>query len=88
MLYKPVQLHTLHPLAPVLRWFACLLVLGWLAGCATPFNPDERLGVAVPTRAAIPGVPLIRQEAFYCGPTSIAMVLHLVPEQVARIWPI
>ncbi len=64
----------LHPLR-ALRLF-CLLAFSWLAGCAAPFNPDERLTVDVPTRATVAGVPLIQQEAFYCGPTSIAMVMQ------------
>ncbi|WP_411891394.1 PA2778 family cysteine peptidase [Yoonia sp. SDW83-1] len=64
----------LHPLR-ALRLF-CLLAFSWLAGCAAPFNPDERLTVDVPTRATVTGVPLIQQEAFYCGPTSIAMVMQ------------
>lgn len=63
-----------HPLR-ALRLF-CLLAFSWLAGCAAPFNPDERLTVDVPTRATVAGVPLIQQEAFYCGPTSIAMVMQ------------
>ena len=84
MLYQPVQLHTLHPVRPVLRWLACLLVLGWLAGCATPFDPDERLAVDVPSRAAVQGVPLIRQEDFFCGPTSIAMVMQWAGSDVTQ----
>ncbi len=64
----------LHPLR-ALRLF-CLLAFSWLAGCAAPFNPDERLTVDVPPRATVAGVPLIQQEAFYCGPTSIAMVMQ------------
>ncbi len=64
----------LHPLR-ALRLF-CLLAFSWLAGCAAPFYPDERLTVDVPTRAIVAGVPLIQQEAFYCGPASIAMVMQ------------
>ncbi len=64
----------LHPLR-ALRLF-CLLAFSWLAGCAAPFYPDERLTVDVSTRATVAGVPLIQQEAFYCGPTSIAMVMQ------------
>lgn len=30
----------------------------------------------LPTRAAVADVPLIKQQDFYCGPTSIAMVLQ------------
>ncbi len=59
-----------------LRALIVILALGWLTACAAPFDPDERLIVDVPTRAAVVGVPLIQQEAFYCGPTSIAMVMQ------------
>jgi hypothetical protein len=63
-------------LATYTRYVLCLLALGWLAACAPPFDPNERLNVDVPTRAAVQGVPLIPQAAFYCGPTSIAMVMQ------------
>ncbi len=59
-----------------LRALILILALGWLTACAAPFDPDERLTVDVPTRASVPGVPLIQQEAFYCGPTSVAMVMQ------------
>lgn len=64
----------LYPLR-ALRYF-CLLAFVWLAGCAAPFDPDTRLTADVPTRAVAAGVPLIQQDAFYCGPTSIAMVMQ------------
>lgn len=67
-----------------------LLVLCVLAACAVPFDPDARLSVDVPTRAAVPDVPLIRQADFFCGPTSIAMVMQwagsdVTQDQVAQL---
>ncbi len=75
MLHARVQLRALHPLS-ILRRAASLLILSWLAACAAPFDPAERITADVPTRAAVQGVPLIQQAAFYCGPTSIAMVMQ------------
>ncbi len=73
-----------------MRQAACLLIISWLAACAPPFNPEERLTVDVPTRAQIDNVPLIQQAAFYCGPTSIAMVMQwagadITQEEVAAL---
>ncbi|MEJ6404852.1 PA2778 family cysteine peptidase [Yoonia sp. 2307UL14-13] len=78
----------LHPVR-ALRLFL-FLALGWLSACAAPFDPDERLTVDVPTRAIIADVPLIQQAAFYCGPTSIAMVMQwagsdVTPEDIAAL---
>lgn len=66
------------------RRLACLLALCWLAACAAPFDPDQRLSVDVPTRAQIAGVPLIQQEDFFCGPTSIAMVMQWAGADVSQ----
>lgn len=90
MFHTVLQLYTLRPLARQLRRLACLLALGWLAACAVPFDPDERLSVDVPTRAQVADVPLIQQEDFFCGPTSIAMVMQwagsdITQEQVAAL---
>ena len=60
----------------MLRRFCLLVTLTWLAACAAPFDPDARLSVDVPTRAAVPDVPLIKQAEFYCGPAAIAMVMQ------------
>jgi tetratricopeptide (TPR) repeat protein len=73
-----------------LRRFVCLLALCWLAACAAPFNPDERLSFDAPTRAQVTGVPLIQQEDFFCGPSSIAMVMQwagadITQQQVAAL---
>jgi tetratricopeptide (TPR) repeat protein len=68
----------------LLKRFACLLALCWLAACAPPFDPDERLSFDAPTRAQITGVPLIQQEDFFCGPTSIAMVMQWAGAEVTQ----
>ncbi len=62
----------------------CLLALGWLAACASPFDPDERLSFEAPTRAQVAGVPLIKQEDFFCGPASIAMVMQWAGADVTQ----
>ncbi|EBA13788.1 hypothetical protein RCCS2_07864 [Roseobacter sp. CCS2] len=59
-------------------------MLSWLAACAQPFDPDTRLSIDAPTRASVPDVPLIQQEAFYCGPTSIAMVMQWAGSDVTQ----
>jgi hypothetical protein len=84
VLYAYLQLYPLRSLNGPIRRVAGLLVLGWLAACAPPFDPDTRLGVDVPTRAAVAGVPLIKQDAFYCGPTSIAMVMQWAGRAVTQ----
>jgi tetratricopeptide (TPR) repeat protein len=68
----------------LLKRFACLLALCWLAACAAPFNPDERLSFDAPTRVQISGVPLIQQEDFFCGPTSIAMVMQWAGAKITQ----
>ena len=67
-----------------MRRLACLLALSWLAACAAPFDPDQRLSIEVPTRAKVAGVPLIQQEDFFCGPTSIAMVMQWAGAEVTQ----
>ena len=76
MLYQCVQLYAVRALNRFLRCLATFAALAWLAGCAVPFDPDQRLTVDVPTRAQVAGVPLIQQADSYCGPTSIAMVMQ------------
>lgn len=73
----------MHPLS-ILRRAACLAVISWLAACAPAFNPNERLTVDVPTRAQVDDVPLIQQAAFYCGPTSIAMVMQWAGSDITQ----
>lgn len=84
MPHTVLQLHTLRALTRLWRRFASLLALCWLAACAVPFDPDERLTFDAPTRAQVSGVPLIQQEAFYCGPTSIAMVMQWAGSDVTQ----
>lgn len=84
MLHTGLQLHPLRALKPLFWRVTCLLALCWLAGCAAPFDPDARLAVDVPTRAQVDGVPLIQQADFYCGPTSIAMVMQWAGSDVSQ----
>lgn len=84
MPYTVLQLHTLRALSALVKRFACLLALCWLAACAAPFDPDERLSFDAPTRAQVTGVPLIKQEDFFCGPTSIAMVMQWAGSDVTQ----
>lgn len=74
----------MRALAPLCTRLACLLALCWLAACAQPFEPDERLSFDAPARAQITGVPLIQQEDFFCGPTSIAMVMQWAGAEVTQ----
>ena len=83
MLYAGLQLYPLRALTRVARRTACLAIAGWLVACAPVFDPDERLSVDVPTRAQI-DVPLIQQAAFFCGPTSIAMVMQWAGSDITQ----
>ena len=74
----------MRALAPFCTRLACLLALCWLAACAQPFEPDERLSFDAPTRAQITGVPLIQQEDFFCGPASIAMVMQWAGAEITQ----
>ncbi len=60
------------------------MALCLLAACATPFDPNARLSVDVPTRASVADVPLIAQADFYCGPASIAMVMQWAGSDVTQ----
>jgi len=71
-------------LAPLCKRLVCLLALCWLAACAQPFEPDERLSFDAPTRANVTGVPLIQQEDFFCGPASIAMVMQWAGSEITQ----
>ncbi|MFQ5932299.1 MAG: PA2778 family cysteine peptidase [Nitrospiraceae bacterium] len=54
------------------------LLLGFVAGCAT-LKTDRSIGEHVgglPPRAELLHVPFHPQEAYYCGPASLAMVLN------------
>lgn len=74
----------MRALGQLIRRTACLLAICLLAACATPFDPNERLTVDLPTRASIEGVPLIQQAAFYCGPASIAMVMQWAGSEISQ----
>ncbi|PJI86164.1 peptidase C39-like protein [Yoonia maricola] len=84
MLDAGVQLYTVRALRPFARRLACLLALCWLAACAQPFDPDARLTIDAPTRASVADVPLIRQEDFFCGPASIAMVMQWAGSEITQ----
>ena len=80
----------MRALATFLRRLWWLSVLGWLAACAPAFDPAGRLRVDVPAQARVAEVPLIVQEAYYCGPASIAMVMQwagadISQQEVARL---
>lgn len=73
-------------LRPVLALAVALL----LAGCATEPNAPHEISGATPRKAAVAGVPLIRQADYYCGPTALAMVMQwagrdVSPEGLARL---
>ncbi|MDB4111478.1 PA2778 family cysteine peptidase [Yoonia sp.] len=84
MLYQRLQIYTVRALNRFLHRLAAFAVLAWLAGCAVPFDPDQRLTVDVPTRAQVIGVPLIQQADFYCGPASLAMVLQWAGSDITQ----
>ena len=72
------------------RWLWAALFIGLLAGCATP--PQTRqLGESPPPALAagkqLANVPFFPQQAYQCGPASLAMVLRhtqvdVVPDQL------
>lgn len=47
-----------------------------LLGCARPDDRTEAVPDDVVRRAAVADVPLVKQQDFYCGPASLAMVLQ------------
>ncbi len=55
-----------------------------LLGCAGPADRTIRLPAGLPARASVPGVPLIRQNAYYCGPAALAMVLQWAGRDVSQ----
>ncbi len=66
----PDQRVLVHPLRAL-----AALALAALAACAAPVDVARRAG-DVPPRATVPGVTLIEQEAFHCGPAALAMVMQ------------
>ncbi|WP_233252535.1 PA2778 family cysteine peptidase [Maritimibacter sp. 55A14] len=65
-----------HALTGVFRAALLICIPVVLLGCAQAV--DRRLEVPADqvTRAAVPGVPLIKQADFHCGPASLAMVMQ------------
>lgn len=63
----------MHSLGHVFRTAA---LIGLLSACAAP--PDPFIGPSADTarKAVVPGVPLIQQADYFCGPASLAMVLQ------------
>lgn len=53
--------------------FLCLVPL--LSACVSAQGYRSVLSGELPSRASVPGVPLIEQQDHYCGPASLAMVL-------------
>ena len=83
MLYPVLQLYPVRTLN-LIRRAAALAALCWLGACAAPFDPETSITADVPTRAAVPNVPLIAQEAFYCGPAALAMVMQWAGQDVTQ----
>jgi hypothetical protein len=71
-----VQLHALRPVIAFLRAALFLLATALLLGCGARTDPAPIILNDLPSRAAVAGVPLIKQDDFYCGPASLAMVLR------------
>lgn len=53
-----------------------LLTQAFLLGCTQAIDRALTVPVDTPARAAVANVPLIKQQDFYCGPASLAMVLQ------------
>jgi len=51
-----------------------LLLFPFLVACGA--RPEPVSAPDLPSRAAVEGVPLIEQEAFYCGPAALAMAMQ------------
>lgn len=72
-----------HPLRP-LRRFISVAVLGVaLTACAAP-EPFLAPPPETARKASVPGVPLIQQAEFYCGPASLAMVMQWSGKSVTQ----
>lgn len=80
MPYAAVQL---YPLRPIRRFISAAVVGVLLAGCAAP-EPFHAPPPEAARSASVPGVPLIKQAAYYCGPASLAMVLQWSGKQVTQ----
>ena len=77
MHHQNLQIHPLRSALEILRTGAFVLLLPvLLLGCGQTVERAVSVPNDVPTRAAVAGVPLIKQQDFYCGPTSLAMVMQ------------
>ena len=79
------------PGRPATRFATVLLLVVPLAGCAT-FRADRPIaerGAELPSRMVLPDVPFHPQEAYQCGPASLAMVLNWagVPVDPGQLTP-
>ena len=66
----------MHPLKTLLAALA-------LAACAAP-PLDLTPAPDAPRKATVPGVPLIEQADFYCGPAALAMALQWTGQDVTQ----
>lgn len=64
--------------------FVLPLAFGLAAGCAQTVSQDVAAPADAPKQAAVAGVPLIKQQDFYCGPASLAMALQWSGSKVTQ----
>lgn len=70
--------------------YILIILLALLGGCAAPgYKAIQDEPGNLPERAAVEGVPFYPQDAYYCGPASLAMVLNwaeidVTQEQIAE----
>lgn len=68
-----------------LSGYLASLVLLLLTACSAPqYRNISQNPVDIPTRATVIGVPFYPQEAYYCGPASLAMMLSWSGENVSQ----
>lgn len=74
-----------------LRWTVAALGVAWLSGCATPplQNDDLPRQVDLEPRVELSEVPFHPQEAYHCGPASLATLMNwqgeeVVPDELAE----
>ena len=76
----PDQGLQLYPLLGSLKRLCRIVFLliapAFLLACSQMAGPSAVVPDDVPRRAAVADVPLIKQEDYYCGPASLAMVLQ------------
>jgi len=76
-------LFQLYPLR-ALRRVIWLATLGLVTACAPAIDLSNPSDLDVPSRARVADVPLIQQADFFCGPTSIAMVMQWSGHDVSQ----